>query len=190
MVENLQFKGREPTKKCVSYIKRMITGGNWKPNEKLPPIIEIAERLSISSATVRKVVKGFERYGVIENFGSLGFYLLKPNVSKKKNLNLLKLARCNIEAGILLSKKGKQFRNWIVRYDTDISALDIVSGNSYVCSLNELIQTIEKPVTLEELLTLNGSVYNSQKKRYKRQQKLRSLARIVLHHKKELGINV
>lgn len=187
------IKGRKQTKKCAAYVKRMITGGYWKANEQLPALNEIASRLSISYSTVRKVIRAFEKCGIIENYGRLGFFLINPVVSKRKQKKsdyLTSMLKMNVTACRLLSENAKQFENWIVKNDSNIiTGFNIVSGTLHKCSLRELSEAEFNPITLETVVSLTNWNYRKAKIKYLRQQAIKPLATIVFTHKKELGID-
>ena len=133
----MKVKGYKPTKKCIKYIRKMISQGTWPINERIPTIGKISETLSISPTTVRNSIKFFERQGIIENYGSLGFFLKsKESITAPKSKLLLKHLKLNLEAANLLRDGATQIRNWIIKYDSDskkIIALDTISGSKISC---------------------------------------------------------
>lgn len=186
----MNVKGYKPTKKCVKYIKKMITQGTWKLNQKIPTITKISETLNISPITVRNSIRFFERQGTIENYGSLGFFLKLPLKNSNKSIVLLKNLKLNIEAADMLNNGAVQLGVWIVNLNKKsgiISALNIISGIKIVCLYSILENMIKNPITIEYLLSIEDEKTLKDKKlEYYRQAKLIPLARLILRSKKEI----
>jgi DNA-binding transcriptional regulator YhcF (GntR family) len=175
----------------------MISSGKWNCNSKLPSILSIAETLGVSYQTVRNVVRVFEKEGMIENFGSIGFFVTPKEVLEikavSKNRYYSQLLKANLNAYDMIVGEAKQIRNWIISYDKhseSINCLNIVSNSAIQCTMNELNSIRTDLIRLENIIGTKGAEFASLNKRYKRQQELIPIAKIVFNFERELGINV
>lgn len=189
----LKIKGYRQSKKCATYIKRMISKGTWRPNEKIPTLGDISFKLGISLMTVRKVLRQFEMAGIIENWGSMGYYLkvnnIKP-ISKNKFYSSAILG--NLFASNLLHVGGIKTKNWIISYSKDdslIQAYNDLTGKIFKVRLDEVKDTLTNLISLENLLSIkNESKFKQQKIKYLRQREIFPMIKVFVKHKKELGV--
>lgn len=193
----MKIKGYKPSKRCAIYIKKMITRGLWKVNERILSANQISEKLEISYPTVRKVLKQFEREGILKDWGSLGFYLTTIATDRfkviSKNSQYLNLLKTNLSAFELLNSGGYKIRNWIIKYlkdDGRIIGLNEVSGTVVRTNLKELAEVSTSMLTLEAILGINDPVlFEARKKLFDRQRDILPVAKLVYKHKRDLGIN-
>ena len=188
----MKVKGYKPTKKCIQYMKKMISQGTWVLNEKIPTIRKITEVLGVSYSTVRNAMISFEREGILENYGSLGFFLKSrdPVGRFTPSISLIKKAKLNLNASEMLRVGAIKLNHWIIQFNKEsrkLTALNLISGAKISC-IYEIIQDIlQNPITLQQLLSIsNPKEYKKQKAKYNRQTKLLPLAKIILHYKKDL----
>lgn len=173
----------------------MISRGTWEINSPISSITKIAKKISVSTATVRNVLKQFERNGTIECWGRLGFYLVSDMTAKGKTRDqkFIRLIQTNLKAFEILRAKGIKKRNWIVRFNRDnniITGLNEVSGLSIETNLSEIAELQTNLLSLSKILAMeNSSEFKEAKKKFDRQREIIPLARVVLNNKKELGIN-
>ena len=193
----MKIKGYKPSKRCATYIRKMITRGFWKVNEKISTINQMSETLDLSTTTVRNVLKRFEREGILKNWGSLGFYLTTTSTDKfkaiSKNSQYLNLLKTNLNAFGLLNTGGYKIRNWIIKYLKDtrvVIGLNEVSGILVKTNLQELSTLATSILTLESILTIKDpTLFEEKKKLFDRQRDILPIAKLVYKHKKDLGIN-
>lgn len=193
----MKIKGYKPSKRCATYIKKMITRGFWKVNERISTINQISEKLDVSTTTVRNIIKQFERDGILKNWGSLGFYLTTIATDRfkviSKNSQYLSLLKTNLSAFELLNSGGYKIRNWIIKYlkgDGRIIGLNEVSGTVVRTDLKELAEVSTSMLTLEAILTIKDPVlFEERKKLFDRQRDILPVAKLVYKHKRDLGIN-
>lgn len=191
----MKIKGYKPSKKCATYLKKMISRGFWEINGPISSINTISRKLDISMATVRNVLKQFERDGILECWGRLGFYLVSDSTrrSQSRNHKFLTLIQTNLKAFDILHNKGIKKRNWLVRFDSNsnkVFGLNEVSGLSIEASLEELTTMQKELLSLSTVLAIvDVNEFKETKKKFDRQREILPLARIVLNNKKELGIN-
>jgi DNA-binding transcriptional regulator YhcF (GntR family) len=188
----MKIKGYKPTKKCATYIKKMISQGTWPINERIPTIKKLTETLDVSSSTVRNTLLSFEREGILENYGSLGFFLKSKEVlnSKTNSLSLIKKAKLNLEATTMIRSGATRIYHWIVHFDKQsrmLTALNIVAGTKISCLYDIISDIIKNPITPSSLLkTSNAKEYKIKRAQYDRQLRLLPLAKLILHYNKEI----
>ena len=187
----MKIKGYKPTKKCATYIKKMISQGTWVVNERIPTIKKLTETLNISYSTVRNVLISFEKDGILENYGSLGFYLKSKGDSYLTTpLSLLKKSKLNLEAASMLRQGAVRLNQWIVQFNKQskmLVAFNIISGIKISCLYNIISDILKNPITLDSLLSIrNNNEYEKKRAQYDRQLKLLPLAKLILHYNKEI----
>jgi DNA-binding transcriptional regulator YhcF (GntR family) len=195
-MEMIQIKGYGPSKKCSTYIKKMISRKFWKVNNKISTIGQIADKLNISQPTVRKVIKQFERNGIIKNWGSLGFYLINTINSPQqidKCSYYLKEFKTTLTAYDLLNAGAIKVKNWIVGYikaTQQITGLNEVSGTIINTDINEIRSLSSIFLSLEDILSISDTTLFTEKmKIFNRQRDILPISKIVLKYKKDLGID-
>lgn len=189
----------KPTKKTLAYLKKMISQRSWRINERIPSLSVLAEKLKVSYPTVRKAVRALETEGVLQNHGSLGFFVISNQAielkKQQKNKYYLGVLKSNLQILELLGDGGTKIGKYILKYIpalNRIEAVNMASGEIYSESLNDLDEAIINPVKLEQLLKAyekSPKTYRTERVKYDKQRQIQSLARIVSRHKKELGIH-
>ena len=61
-----------PTDKIIRQIRELITTGQLKPGDKLPPERKLAERLGVGRSNVRDAIKKLEFYGILKTLPQSG----------------------------------------------------------------------------------------------------------------------
>lgn len=181
--------------KALAYMRRMISSGSWKPNEKIPAIGTIAETLSISTPTVRKALRVLEQEKTIQDYDTLGFFVLSDALVQRNRRSrtsyLIHMASVNLDAARMAHDRRKIIGQYGIIYHPDthtVLAHNILTHKDASASVYELDEIIEGPVTVKQLLESQGHELAALKKKYMRQQKLLRLARVVHLNKRELGI--
>lgn len=183
------IQGYKPTKKTLAYIKRMISRKSWRVNERIPTIEKISKINSVSQYTVRKCIKILEKEGILENFGSLGFYV-RSDHTVKKNRYWTSILKGNVEVAKILEQGGITIGKFALKYipaTNSIKFINVASGKGGVAELHELEQSVEKPLCLKKVLRSEDT--NLALKIWKRQEQIKPVAQIVIRKKKELGIH-
>jgi len=185
-----------PSKKALTYMRCMISSGNWKPNEKIPTINTIAKTLQISTPTVRKALRKLENDKTIQNYDSLGFFVLSDVLvqehKRSKTSFLIHMASVNLNMAEIEHYKQKLFGSYGISYDSKtnkILAHNIITHISITTTLDELKEIIQTPITIKSILESDTKKLAILKRKYIKQQKLLKLARIVNLNRKELGIS-
>lgn len=192
----IRIKGYKPSKRCATYIKKMIGRRFWKVDERISTIEQIATKLDVSQVTVRNVIKQFEHNGVLENWGSLGFYLKSSTLGPKKvskNTYYLAALRTNLNAFDMLSAGGFKIKNWIIKYQKgtqEVIGLNEVTGLTVNTNLIELRHAAASLISYESILRISDvALFEAEKKKFDRQREILPVAKLVLRYKKDLGIN-
>jgi DNA-binding transcriptional regulator YhcF (GntR family) len=144
----------------------------------------LTHKLRVSYPTLRKVVKDFEQKGILENYGSLGFF-----VSSARSILLKKQStmgyftsqlRKNLDASIMLSQGAHQYGQWIVHKNKEqYNLINITTGQKISTTLGE-IQDIDTEMSLEKLLKIkSNNVFNIERERYKRMLELLPVVKIL-----------
>lgn len=182
--------GYTPTAVALAYIERMINLGTWAANEKIPTIKTIAETIKVSVPTVRKAIRILEEKGILENQGSLGFFVVPENEAKlykfNRKLFFLKMSLRGINISEFLDKKTRVVGSLSLK-DNGLSILVLNLGNGIIDEMqkSEILEIVEHPIKLEDLTKDTSS---SLRKKYDRQQRLRVAASTVLRYPKEFKL--
>jgi len=189
-----KVKGYQPTKKSLTYMRKMISAGYWKPTDRIPTLTNIAETIGVSVGTVRKSVAILETERLIENNGSLGFTVIPPKMSQlykiNKQLFFLKMAGKNVSVVELMEHGGVCVDDSIVQSrGNKLYIYNILSSKGFYTSIREVNEVVFNPVKLEDLVNMDKDELSKMKKKYRRQQKVRKIANLILRHRKEIGID-
>jgi len=106
----MQFKPIKPKKiyeQIVEQIKAMITEGNLKPGDRLPPEREMADRFGVSRASVREALSALHLVGLVEIKSGEGTFIKQKNIdSIIEPLALALLMERDTDSEILEVRKG------------------------------------------------------------------------------------
>jgi len=189
----LKTKGYKPSKKCATYIKKMISQEVWKVGEQIPSLQRIAHTLDISYPTVRNVVHRFERDGIFANWGTMGFYLVIPTKRVSKYRACLDSLESYLNAFTLVQAGAIKITPWLINYEKQsgkVTGLNEVSGTYITTQMDSIIEISYSLISMDSLLTIKNSVkFAEQKVKFDNQRKILPLARVILKHKKDFGID-
>lgn len=184
-------KLRQPSKKCISYIKSMISKGIWKEGTRIPSISKLSNNLNISPSTTLKVLHILERKKVLECLGQHGYYIKSSFLIDLYNNDLsrymINKAKINLLAGKLLRSGGKQFGSRIFKFDKNmktISYLNLITGKNGIYNWKAILESLDNNITIESVIKKP-----SERNKFINVSKRRELGRIIIHHKEELGID-
>jgi len=116
MLNNLQkIVIEKPIDKIISQIRALITSGEIKPGEKLPPERKLALHLGVSRANVRDAIRKLEFYGIVKTLpqsgtivAGIGFVALEGLIT-----DIIKLEssdfRSLVETRVILEKHSAFF---------------------------------------------------------------------------------
>ncbi len=62
----------------VSQLRQLVTGGQFKPGDRLPSEREVSEKLRVSRASVREAIRALESLGLVEIRIGAGTYVASP----------------------------------------------------------------------------------------------------------------
>lgn len=130
MLESLQkIVIEKPVDKIIKQIKSLITNGEIKPGEKLPPERKLASHLGVSRSQVREAFQKLEFYGILRTLPQSGTYVsgigivaLEGLISDVLNLDEHDFASL-VETRVLLEKEAcvKAAKN---RTERDLAQLE------------------------------------------------------------------
>ncbi|NNK90061.1 MAG: FadR family transcriptional regulator, partial [Saprospiraceae bacterium] len=113
MLENLnKIQLKNPVDLIISQIKDLISEGQIKPGEKLPPERKLAEHLGVSRNQVRAAIAKLEFYGILKVLPQSGTVVSGLGVSALEGLmtDILKIEkpdfRSLVETRVLLEKEA------------------------------------------------------------------------------------
>lgn len=77
---NLRLEGKQPIyEQLYSGIARLIADGELLPQEKLPPVREVAKQFGINPNTVQKAYSLLEQAGLIQSMPAKGSYVCEKS---------------------------------------------------------------------------------------------------------------
>lgn len=74
-----QIRQKTVVEQLMQEIRRMITDGEYKSNQRIPTEQELAERFNVGRSSVREAVKTLSHLGVLESHTSQGTYISENN---------------------------------------------------------------------------------------------------------------
>lgn len=80
-----------------NWIKEKISTGIWKPNDKLPSEIDLAEMLGISRGTIKQAIKQLTEEGILTQIHGKGTYVVGGHLEYPLAERLVSLAETMIE---------------------------------------------------------------------------------------------
>ncbi len=183
------------SKKALSYMRRMISNGTWKSNTKIPTLAKIADALDMSVSSVRKGLSVLLYDKTIQNYGSLGFFVLSDVLTQHYKYNrtsfLIHMSSVNLSLSRLAYFKRRLYGPYGIGINPntkEIYAHNIITNKSLITSWAELTEIINNSVTVEKILVASEKEFPLLRKVYRRQRKLSQLAHIVNLNKKGLGL--
>jgi len=149
MLNNFQeIRIESPVDKIIRQIRELITSGQLKPGDKLPPERKLAEKLGVGRSNVRDAIKKLEFYGILRTLPQSGTIVAGMGITALEGLisDVLKIENSDfsslVETRILMEAESAKLAA-IRRTDQDI--IDIkVALDAYArkAKLNE--QAVEE----------------------------------------------
>lgn len=178
--------GYKPTKDTLAWCKRKIQTGKWKEGKDIPTLTEIAKENKVSPPTVKKVIKGLEEEGLIVSNLTNGYTVVPITLQNLKKLNEQKyyiaVAKLNLKLANEADKNAVFFTDYAIRKlnENKYRITNIINGRVITKTLLEIQKIVNEPITLKDLLNLNGSELTKAKKKYKEQMNLKAVAEFIL----------
>lgn len=178
-------KGRQPLRKTVAYMHRMVNSGKWKANSRIPTLSHIAGTNNVSVGTVRKAVRTLENERLLNNNGSFGFCVVPQSLTNlyyhNRPLYYIRMLKMNMAALEAMSNGGKPIGKFIIAGSPDVlSVTNVISGETIITSNVELEDVLSNPIHLSSLIALSGARLEKKRAEHFQQEKLREIARVVL----------
>jgi GntR family transcriptional repressor for pyruvate dehydrogenase complex len=87
MIENFsEIKVESPADKIIRQIRQLITSGQIKPGDKLPPERKLAEKFGVSRTHVRDAIRKLEFYGIVKTMPQSGTIVSGLGISALEGL--------------------------------------------------------------------------------------------------------
>jgi DNA-binding transcriptional regulator YhcF (GntR family) len=178
--------------RVLSYMKRMITSNKWE--EKLPSTTSIATKLATSAVTVRNCLRILEAQNVIENNGTIGYFVIPKKFaelySTNKQLYYLTMLQRNILIAKLIDDGGNMFGNYIIKQENDaLKVANVSSGEIINTSKKELFDSVRNPITTDILICKSGKDLNDTRTLFLKQKKLVPIFTAIKTSTKRFEIN-
>ncbi len=127
MLSNFQeIRIESPVDKIIRQIRDLITSGQLKPGDKLPPERKLSERLGVGRSNVRDAIKKLEFYGILKTLPQSGTVVAGIGISALEGLisDVLKIENSDfaslVETRVLLETESARLAAWR-RTDQDIA---------------------------------------------------------------------
>lgn len=178
--------------KTLAYMKRMITSSKWV--DKVPSAADIARRISVSAVTVRNCLRFLEAGNVLENNGTLGYFVIPKKFAElyavNKQLYYLTLVQRNIRIAKTMEDGGKVIGNYVVlQKDDSLQVVNIASGDVVTTSKKELFDSARNPITADALIGKSGKDLADARLLFLRQRKLNPIFTAIQKSTKRFEIN-
>ena len=149
MLDNLQkIVIEKPVDKIIDQIRFLITSGELKPGDKLPPERKLADSLGVGRGPVRDAIQKLEFYGILKTQPQSGTVVAGMGLKALEGLitDVLKLEPADfkslVETRVILEVNAAQFAA-LRRTDDDIIAITNAL-NEYQAKINEGENAVEE----------------------------------------------
>lgn len=137
-----------PSDKIIKQIKGLISSGQLKPGDRLPPERKLAERLGVGRTPVRDAIRKLEFYGILKTLPQSGTIVAGLGIAALEGLisDVLKLENTDfadlVETRVLLETKAAHFA--AIRRTPDDIAMIQTALDAYVHKVNTGDQAVEE----------------------------------------------
>lgn len=120
-----EIRIESPTDKIIRQIRALITSGQLKPGDKLPPERKLSEKLGVGRSNVRDAIKKLEFYGILRTLPQSGTIVAGMGITALEGLitDVLKIENSDfsslVETRVLLEAESARLAA-IRRTDEDI----------------------------------------------------------------------
>ncbi|MEL6926959.1 MAG: GntR family transcriptional regulator, partial [Bacteroidota bacterium] len=107
-----EIKFETPVDKIIRQIRSLISSGQLKPGDRLPPERKLAERLGVGRTNVRDAIRKLEFYGILKTLPQSGTIVAGMGISALEGLisDVLKIENSDfaslVETRVLLETQG------------------------------------------------------------------------------------
>jgi len=129
MLNNLEkISIEKPVDKIINQIRSLITTGELKPGDKLPPERKLADHMGVGRLHVRDAIRKLEFYGILKTLPQSGTIVSGLGITALEGLitDVLKIEQSDfkslVETRVLLEKQSAHFAA-LRRTDEDIVAI-------------------------------------------------------------------
>ena len=149
MLDNLQkIVIEKPVDKIIGQIRLLISSGELRPGDKLPPERKLAERLGVGRGPVRDAIRKLEFYGILKTHPQSGTVVAGMGLKALEGLitDVLKLEPADfsslVETRVILEVNAAQFAA-LRRTEDDIVAITNAL-NDYEAKIKEGVDAVEE----------------------------------------------
>lgn len=142
LLNNFQeIKIESPDEKIMKQIQGLITSGQLKPGDRLPPERKLAEKLGVGRSHVREAIRKLEFYGILKTMPQAGTMVAGIGITALEGLitDVLKLENTDfaslVETRVMLEEQSAQLaaerrteqnlaniRHALETYETEVNA--------------------------------------------------------------------
>lgn len=149
MLDNLQkIVIEKPVDKIINQIRQLISSGELRPGDKLPPERKLAESLGVGRGPVRDAIRKLEFYGILKTQPQSGTVVAGMGLKALEGLitDVLKLEPADfsslVETRVILEVNAAQFAA-LRRTEDDIVAITNAL-NEYESKIKEGVDAVEE----------------------------------------------
>lgn len=124
----------KPSDIIINQIKNLISSGQLKPGEKLPPERKLSEKLSVSRSAVRDAIKKLEFYGILKTHPQSGTVVAGIGISALQGL-----------ISDILDVDGRDFKSLVeTRIILELNSVRLAAERRTDVNLSKIRQALEK----------------------------------------------
>jgi GntR family transcriptional repressor for pyruvate dehydrogenase complex len=124
----------KPADIIINQIKNLISSGQLKPGEKLPPERKLSEKLSVSRSAVRDAIKKLEFYGILKTHPQSGTVVAGIGISALQGL-----------ISDILDVDGRDFKSLVeTRIILELNSVRLAAERRTDENLSKIRQALEK----------------------------------------------
>ena len=149
MLDNLEkIVIEKPVDKIIGQIRYLITSGELKPGDKLPPERKLADHLGVGRGPVREAIRKLEFYGILKTLPQSGTVVAGMGLKALEGLisDVLKLETADfaslVETRVILEENSAKFAA-LRRTQDDIIAISSAL-NEYEAKISEGFPAVEE----------------------------------------------
>ena len=149
MLDNLQkIVIEKPVDKIIMQIRYLITTGELKPGDKLPPERKLADHLGVGRGPIRDAIRKLEFYGILKTLPQSGTVVAGMGLKALEGLitDVLQLETADfaslVETRVILEVNAAQYA---AQRRTDDDIVDLMNAlNEYEGKINEGVSAVEE----------------------------------------------
>ncbi len=152
-MSKINIRQKTVVEQVMAQIKSLIASGAYKPGDKIPTEMEMAENFGVGRSSIREAVKIFNYLGVLESKTAKGTYVQERSHISSEALTW-SLLLGNEELEEMIDLRGA-IELWSIIALTKRNAAGLLPARKTVADLKEIVAGMEQAVaegTYEELI--------------------------------------